>query len=257
MSRFFVLIDKYKFGIMATLLIYVGLFLYLNIETYNIPYLLPVWNEQAEIKNEEIEIQPENIEVNKAQMPTGEIKSISRNMNDSRDKSYDNWSRDKAAKDAEQRVKEWEKADFRESGGEAKREQIKREQEQQKNKNTKQNTSVKTENSNSDGGDVAYKGSVMVNWELKNRQPHLNDSWQIRNPGYTCGQGSTGTVFVKIKVDQGGRVISAVYIASKSSHANACMIEQALKYAKLSRFNYDSKVATEQEGYISYVFLAQ
>lgn len=257
MNRFFVFIDKHKFGLIAALMVYLGLFLYFHLETYQKIYLIPVWDERAELEDPEIAIKPENIEINSPQNPAGDIKSISRDANDSRDKSYDNWSKDKASKEAEQRVKEWEQQDFKESGGEAKREQLKREQENKLKNQNKTNTNVKTEKTTNQGGNTAFKGSVMVEWQLKDRQPHLNDSWQIRNPGYTCGEGSTGTVFIKIKVNQSGQVVSAVYVATKSSQANACMIEQALKYAKLSRFNYESKATTSQEGYINYVFVAQ
>ena len=105
------------------------------------------------------------------------------------------------------------------------------------------------------GGNTAYSGNVMVDWLLKGRTPHQNDNWWIRNPGYTCGYGSSGRVTVHIKVNQNGDVVSVVPVATAGS--NKCMIEQALSYARKSRFNYSSSATSQQEGTITYTFISQ
>jgi hypothetical protein len=219
-------------------------------------YLIPIWDERADIViPEEIEIKPENIEVN-PQQAQGEVKSISQNAQDQREKSYDNWNANKVSKSVEQQVKDLEKQYYNEAGGEKKREKIL--QEAEKNKQTQSSTksSSKTTNQNP-GGEKAYAGNVMVEWILSNRDPHQNNAWHVRNPGYTCGAGSAGLVSVKIKVDQTGKVIAATYDPSQSSSANACMIEQAKKYALISRFNYSTTAPKIQDGVISYNFVSQ
>jgi len=118
------------------------------------------------------------------------------------------------------------------------------------------NPKVNPKNNNaSNGGPTVYAGNVMVNWSLTKRTAYQNNNWFVRNPGYTCGTGSSGKVTVQIKVNQNGNVIEAV--VTSSSNANACMTQQALKYAKLSRFNFSSAASSAQIGTISYTFVSQ
>lgn len=257
MSKIFDFLDKHKFGVLIAIAIYMGLFVYFQMKTYERMYLIPGWEEHADIvQPEEIEIQPENIDIS-SQNPQGEVKSISQNGADKREKSYENWSPNKSSKQIEQEVKDLEKKMFSESGGKEKREKI--QQESEKNKQNLANKTIsnsKTTSTNS-GGEKAYAGNVMVEWVLTNRDPLQNNAWNVRNPGYTCGEGSAGLVTMKIKVDQTGKVISATYDPSKSSSANTCMIEQAKKYALMSRFNYSSSAPNTQDGVISYNFVSQ
>jgi len=97
----------------------------------------------------------------------------------------------------------------------------------------------------------------MVEWSLADRNPHQNRNWYVRNPGYTCGPGSNGTVTIDIKVNQNGDVSSVAYNPSRSSGANPCMIEQAEKYAKMSRFMYSADAPKIQSGTIIYRFVSQ
>jgi hypothetical protein len=96
----------------------------------------------------------------------------------------------------------------------------------------------------------------MVDWKLDGRTAYENNNWWVRNPGYTCGYGSSGKVVVKITVDQGGKVIHAIYDASASSGANPCMIEQSVEYAKKSKFNFKDSQG-QQSGFIIYRFVSQ
>lgn len=256
MNRIFDFLEKHKYGVLIAIAVYIGLFIYSQMQTYERMYLIPVWDERADIvMPEEIEIKPENIEVN-PQQTQGEVKSISQNAQDQREKSYDNWNQNKVSKSVEQQVKDLEKQYYNEAGGEKKREKILQEAEKNKQAQSTTKTSSKTSNQ-SNGGEKAYAGNVMVEWVLSNRDPHQNNAWYVRNPGYTCGAGSAGLVSVKIKVDQTGKVIAATYDPSQSSSANACMIEQAKKYALMSRFNYSTSAPKIQDGVISYNFVSQ
>jgi hypothetical protein len=51
--------------------------------------------------------------------------------------------------------------------------------------------------------------------------------------------------------------VKAVYDPSKSKNPTECMIEQAEKYAGMSRFNYSSSASAQQNGYILYQFVSQ
>jgi TonB family protein len=189
-----------------------------------------------------------------------DIKSIARDINDNRLKTMkEDWTQSKpmSSKDVEKSVKELEKQFFKETGGEGKRQKILEEkiQTEQKLKQKQQSSKGGNDQQSKTGGDKVFGGNVMVEWVLSGRDPHQNNNYYVRNPGYTCGEGSSGFVLIKIKVDQGGNVASASVLSS--SNANACMLEQAKKYALISRFNYSKVAPTIQEGSIRYTFVSQ
>lgn len=255
MSKFNDILDRYKFGIIAAFAAYILLFMYLEMESYTQYFPIQPFHEGSyiEIPKEEIEIKPENIEVPQ-DFQAADVKNISRDMNDPRERSMDKWTQNQSASDVEKSVKEYEKKLFEESGGEANRKKIQQEMDERNKQKTTTTSKTKDPNTKA-GGNTAFAGSVMVDWSLSNRNPHQNNNWYVRNPGYTCGTGSSGKVSVVIKVNQGGEVISAV--PSSTGGANGCMIEQAVKYAKLSRFNFSDSAPKIQEGTITYTFISQ
>jgi hypothetical protein len=248
-------IDKYKFGIIATFAAYMFLFVYLQMSTYTQYFPITPFHEGARMENiEEIDLEPNQIEVGEEFQ--SDMKNMARDVNDKREKSSKEYYENQSSKEVEESVKDYEKKLFEESGGATERKRIQEEMESQKeleeNKAKESDQPVaKT------GGDKAYSGNVMVEWVLANRDPHKNDNWYVRNPGYTCGYGSNGAVAIDIKVNQNGDVTSAVYNPGNSAGANPCMIEQATKYAKLSRFKYDVNAGKIQSGTILYRFASQ
>jgi hypothetical protein len=263
MNSFFYLLDKYKYPILAVLLVFFGSLFYLLFNSYEKSWEVEGWNTnnevRVEIAKDELEITPEDIEIlsNNSQ---NEIKSIARDLNDNRQKTMkEDWTDTKpmSSNDVEKSVKELEKQFFKEAGGEGKRQKILEEkiQTDQKIKQKQQNSKGGNDQQSKTGGDKVFAGNVMVDWILTGRDPHQNNNYYVRNPGYTCGEGSSGFVLIKIKVDQGGNVVSASI--SSSSNANACMLEQAKKYALMSRFNYSKSAPANQEGSIRYTFVSQ
>ena len=207
------------------------------------------------IEKDQLEITPEDVMIEQNNS-IDNVKNIARDRNDTRERSQENWDQYKSDKNVEQSVKDYESKLFKEAGGEAKRQAISDEMiKRQNEKTTNGNNSSKKEASQKSGGPNAYSGNVMVDWSLKGRNPHQNKDYWVRNPGYTCGYGSAGTITVYIKVNQNGDVISTVPVASSGS--NQCMIEQAVAYAKKSRFNYSSSSPMQQEGSITYKFISQ
>lgn len=252
MNKFFDILDKYKFGIFASLGVYIAIFIYLQFQSfsYAIRYE-PFYNgSYVEIPEEEIQLKPENILL-PSDVPQ-DVKNMSRNANDSRESSSEEYFQNISDASVDEQIKKMEQEMYEEAGGEKTRAEIRAEMdEKRKELETKKNsTSAK---SKQEGGDTKYAGNVMVDWSL--REAHQDNNWFIRNPGYTCGYGSSGKVVVLIKVNQNGNVTSAVYDASQSSGANSCMIEAAIKYAKLSRFKYSNQKI--QSGWISYTFVSQ
>ena len=257
MNNFFDFVDRYKFGILAAIASYIGIFMYLQLTSVPDYFEIKAFNEGAriEVPKEEVEINKDNIEV-PSDFQDQNITNTVRDLNDTRKQSDKDWSATKSDADIEKQVRDEERKMFEEAGGDAKRKAIldqAQKNDQVKNKDVK---SEPTKSSNA-GGENAAKGSVMVEWTLINRTPHLNDEWYVRNPGYTCGKGARGRVVIDIKVGPDGRVKSASCDQAASSISTPCMLEQALKYAQMSRFNYSGAAGALQSGKIFYTFVAQ
>lgn len=257
MNSFFDAIDKYKFGLIAAMTTYVLIFVYLQMVTYPSPVYYEPFDEEAYVVDpeKEIELTPDNI------MPpadfNADVKNIARDVDDDRTRSNENWSANKSVADVEAEYRKLEKQMYEEAGGDKTREQIKKEFDARKQADL--NAARVNENKTqptTNGSDNAYAGSVLADWQLEGggRTPHQNNDWYIRKPGYMCGKGA-GSVTIRIKVNQNGNVVEASYSSSESQGANQCMIDNALKYAKMSRFNFSSK--TSQSGYIRYTFVSQ
>ena len=253
MNNFFEFVEKYKYGIVAALISYMGIFMYLQLTSVPDYFEIKAFNEGAriEIPKEEVVVDKDNIEV-PSDFNQGKVTSTARDQNDTRDRSSEDWSSTMSDEEVEEKVREEERKMFEEAGGDLKRKAI-LDQAKEENKRDKDKPS-QTKNTTSSSANAA-EGTVMVEWSLKGRKPHLNDEWHVRNPGYTCGKGARGKVVVDIKVGQDGRVKSASCDEGASSISSPCMLEQALKYAKMSRFNTSN--ITVQSGKIHYIFVAQ
>ncbi|MFM8596185.1 MAG: hypothetical protein ACKOBN_03715, partial [Flavobacteriales bacterium] len=171
--------------------------------------------------------------------------------------SEQDWSTQEATQgqaNPAQSAHDFEAQVFAETGGEAARAQIKQQSQAriQQLKQQGQPTTVQTNSSNASPNQ--YAGAVMVDFSVTGRSAYDHNTWYVRNPGYTCGFNAAGTVYIEVEVAGSGRVAAAQYVATKSTNASPCMIEQALKYAKMSRFTDGSSNA---KGYIRYRFEAQ
>ena len=180
-----------------------------------------------------------------------------RDESDNRPISYDEYAPNTSSGDPYQRAKDYEQQLFNETGGEGERNKIKNEMNQRNSPNTSSKSDSKNPTKNNGASSNQYAGDVMVSFKLDGRSAYDNNMWYVRNPGYTCGYGASGKVVVQIKVDQGGKVVDAQYLSAESSGANQCMIEQSVKYAKKSRFNYKESASSQQTGKITYKFIAQ
>ncbi|NBX79391.1 MAG: hypothetical protein EBQ94_03275 [Flavobacteriales bacterium] len=250
---------------MAAISVTIFIYMYFNMSSIReFDDIKPFKEDIAEVEiKDELEIDNELLEIQQSAAKTGEVKNIAQNANDSRKKSFKDWSENKASSagssNPEQTAKDFEKQLFREAGGEKEREKIRQEMaDRKKNAATSNNSNSSNKtNSNQSGKNNQYAGNVMVDFSLSGRTAYDNNNWFIRNPGYTCGQDSGGTVYVLVSVDKSGRVISAICDDSKSINATECMREQALKYASISKFNPSETASTKQDGYIRYRFVAQ
>lgn len=251
----FLFIDRYKLGILSAFSLYIAFFIYLEMQTYTRYFPIIPFNEEpaVAIQPDELILTPEQIEIQQ-NASDSELKNISRDQNDSRERSNENWQENKSAGEIEQSIKDYEKSLFEAAGGETKREAILKEMEQRKEEQKNQPI-VSNKKGTNLGENTVYAGNVMVSWSLTKRTAYQNNNWFVRNPGYTCGQGSSGKITVQINVNQNGNVIGASVVSA--SNANVCMTQQALSYAKKSRFNYSATAGETQVGTITYTFVSQ
>ena len=112
-------------------------------------------------------------------------------------------------------------------------------------------TQKKTEfATNSKGERTFFKGATTVSYFLEGR---MHTYFPV--PVYQC-QGS-GRVHMNIQVDKRGYVISASIDIAKSQFTDECLIEAAKRAALTARFIEKSGAADRQNGYITYIFIAQ
>lgn len=249
--------EHYLKVLIVVLSLYVGSFVYLELTTVKKEELLS--NEGLyevaleEITEEEKAQLRQDMEV---QQQSDELRSVARDANDTRPSSFENWSAQTGGASQgtpEQTAQDYEAEVFAQTGGAAVRERIVQESKQriQALKQQGQSTDSKT---TGPAQPNQFAGAVMVDFSVNKRTAFEGNTWYVRNPGYTCGFNSSGLVYLQIEVNTAGRVAGVQYIAAKSKNASACMVEQALKYAKLSRFSPGEGTAA---GWISYRFEAQ
>ena len=240
-------------GIVACAAVYLLIFIYLQVSYFDGFGKKTQFNTYSKIENDEISLTADNIDA--GDFMGGDISNISRDRNDSRVGSSEDWAENEYEGDPEEIAQDVEQQFIDETGGNEKREEMMKEHqarlEELKQNQKEPNKKVKSKSENK------FSGEVMVEWELKGRTAFENDNWNVRNPGYTCGYNSMGTVQVRIKVNKNGNVIEAQIENSSPSGISSCMKTKALEYARKSRFNYSASANSVQIGYISYKFISQ
>lgn len=262
-------IEKRRWGIIVTFLVHVAALLYLQVDTYEVRLPERVFEVLSEVTEFEdyIEINPDHI-ISEDEFNANlnaDVRNVTRDLSDKRDRSYENFSQSSIDQRVEQNAKDLERQFFEEfASGRPSTTNASNNSGSGSTSTTPTNNNSTTKPNTSEnntgaaaGGDNQFAGNTMVDFELANRNPHNNNKWFIRNPGYTCGSGSNGRVAVAIRVNQNGDVISARYVPEMSNGANGCMIEQAERYAKMSRFAFSSSAPKTQDGFIYYTFVSR
>lgn len=157
----------------------------------------------------------------------------------------------------DQSIQDFEKEQFDQAGGAAERQKILDDMEKRKlereEKKKQQQQKVQGGAGGKVGTNSGTQGKTLAEWNMNGRKPHQNNPDFIKIPGYMCGKGINEKIVVKVKVNSNGEVYWAQSMAPET--ANACCVEQALAYAKKSRFEYSEKPI--DEGTITYYFKAQ
>jgi uncharacterized membrane protein len=250
--------EHYLKALIVVLSLYVGSFVYLELTTVKKEELLAdeaLYEVALEDVSEEEKAQLR--QEMEASQQNASLRSVARDANDTRPRSDENWSTQTGGAsqgNPEQAARDFEAEVFAQTGGAAARERIVQESNKRIAQLKQQGQTPQTSSTNGSAQPNQYAGAVMVDFSVNKRSAFEGNTWYVRNPGYTCGFNAAGMVYVQIEVSAAGKVTVANYIAAKSKNASACMIEQALKYAKLSRFSAGEGSAP---GWISYRFEAQ
>ncbi|MGV6861952.1 MAG: hypothetical protein ACWA41_09275 [Putridiphycobacter sp.] len=249
MDAFLDYIEKYKFAIIATLVLHLGFFLFSNFVTVKDITRIPPAEVEIEIPLDDIEFDEDMekmLELNKESLPNQDISNQVADANDDREKSFEDYSTYETdfSEESQMSAKELEAKYFEEAAANNDQheylENIEKHEVNKYDQTTKNTTS---------GGKNAYAGEVMISYNLPGRK-----AYALPNPGYTC-MGS-GTVVIQVKVDKSGDVKFASFSAGQSNHATECMVERALIFAKKSRFDYNG-TSNLQTGTITYKFVGQ
>ena len=106
-------------------------------ELENVPQMISAkMAAQQEMLRNELQKMMNEMMKNGTSGSLGDLKNISRDQNDTREHSYENWKENNATNNSstnQQSIEDYEKSLFEASGGESKRETILKEMEQRKN----------------------------------------------------------------------------------------------------------------------------
>jgi len=171
------------------------------------------------------------------------IENIDKNVNDSREKSWEDFSRNSNNDELSQSVKDWDK-EFRDEYRDQWDEKLTQPEKTQLSK-TKNDAK---ETSQSDGKKTVYAGKTTGSWKLDNR----TIKGDLRKPSYRCI--GSGTVIVNIKVNYAGEVVDAK-VKEGSGITEECLFRNALSFAKKNRFNRITSGSKMQSGTITYTYI--
>jgi hypothetical protein len=254
MNRILDFIEKYKFAIVGTVVFHICFFMYANFHTIHRPYKLVEPVTEVSIPLDDIPLDPELMKLLEIPQdaPGGEVYNVTSDANDTREKSYDDFSTyeidQKVTEDAralEQQYKDYWAGTHKDEPKNDPSIDI-----NDKKDDSKVNPTNNPNGSIDSDGKNAFAGDVMASYNLKDRKAH-----SLEKPGYTCN--SSGTVVLQIRVDKNGDVDDVTYVESGSVNATECMITQSIKYAKRSRFNYSETAPAVQTGTITYKFVTK
>jgi hypothetical protein len=241
-------LSKHKVGILATVIFHVALVLYFNTSSLELP--------EREIRNrvlleldytEKEEVIEEISEEIERPTPTEEsidkkIKNLMRDAQDRRKMSSKNYSEQEIEEQLAEKYKKLEQDIIKQREEEGKGFDASKYKIEKTTESTKANTtSAQAENK--------VSGKVTSECSVPGRE------CRAKTPSYRCPIG--GKIFIDIKVNQKGKITSANYNASRSTSSNECLINEAIKYAKLSSTNQDFNASNSIDGYIIYNFISQ
>lgn len=254
-------IERHKYGILVTLIIHVGAFVFFQLYTYKQAVIFEPWDFQSINKKapDNIVVTPDQIETQQEAelLHPKKVTSFVKNKNDKRKRSTNeakNYTSYKENGDPKEVEKEYEQKMRDKILGKNFKEHPEKEKANTDLETKKDKLTSPQKKEGATASKEAVGGATMVSYSLASRYPLNHNDWYVRNPGYTCGN-VNGIVVMNIRVDNGGHVIDAKIDDTRSKNATYCMKKQAKKYALLSRFNFDGGSPKEQYGTISYRFV--
>jgi len=246
-------IDKYKYGILAAICSYMVLFAYLNFSSYKEYFVIEGYEHTGElVADEEFQLKAKNIEM--PQNFDEEVLNMANNASDGRETSSDQFFENSSPSEIAEDIKALEQQMMQEAGGSEERAELQAMIDARKRQKEKMDQEIsKNDPTATQSGAVKTAHKTMVDFDLGGRDAYQKNKWYVRNPGYKCDNAYKVTVHIDVQVNSSGTVVSAIYNANKSSGASSCEINTAVKYAKMSRFEYQASGGNT--GWIQYIFM--
>lgn len=241
-------IIKYRWALIGTFFLHLGLMLYMNTLEVPAPYQplgqleeIPIVLEpQPEVKPEDKK-DPQLIEQN------GKVSNVAANERDKTGETNKRYDARNLDEQVEKELRDFEKNAFNELAAGRKTDVVIND-EKDKSK-VKEKTNENTTNAN-DVSKVRAPGRVTGKYDLGGR---AHEYFAI--PAYVC-KGS-GTIVLRIKVNRNGKVTGAEIDQSASSYSEACMGENSIKYVYKCKFEAGTQWPEPQTGTVTYTFIAQ
>lgn len=245
-------IKKHKYGIAGTLVFHLLLVAFFSIKKVDLPAfekkspVLLTFDFTEEIEDIEESDEMEELledDNNLSEDAINEkIQNLMRDANDRRKKSNKNFTEQEIEAQLEQKYKDLEQQiiENRKKQGKG--------FDPSKYESTFDKNAIQNETSSS-ANDTQAAGRVATECSIPERKCYA------KTPAYRCP--SSGKVFIDIKINQKGEVISAKVNERKSTTSDACITNEALKYAKMLRANQDFNAPKSQNGFVSFHFIEQ
>jgi colicin import membrane protein len=242
-------IIKYKWALIGTFFLHVGVMAYMNRVKLERHYVPMGQLEQIPLVLEEKNDISEEEKIKQEQLQNGKISNITVNENDKvgeSDQKYDSRAVKISDSDVEKDMREYEKNAFDEAASKHKKDDIVVVDPKLNDKKIK-----KDDNSSSnENNKVRSAGRVSGSYDLDGRRDEY-----FAKPAYVC-KGS-GTIVLKVKVNRSGKVISATIDSGQSSFTEDCMAENAVKYAYKCKFEAGTQWPEPQSGTVTYTYISQ
>ena len=247
--NFFEYIEQHKFSILGTIGIHILILVWLNLQlVVSVPY---VANERIVMQldfseeEEEQEDGDQEKENNETSNTTPLTNVVANSNQDKTTYTNQNFSQSQADQEVLDELKRLETEEFN-SIEHPKENEGRPENENRKIDNNLIKDGVETNENASYGNDVKATASYYLPNRIPQRKP---------TPSYKCT--TEGIVTVKIKVNQKGRVVSAVIDESKTNTQSECLRTEALTYGKRWRFTQDFNDESKKNGWIKFTYISQ
>lgn len=245
--NFFEYIEQHKFSILGTIGIHVVILVWLNLQL--VVSAPPVVNDRVVMQldfseDEEVVEDPMQELENEGLENNSQLTNVAANANQEKTTyTNQNFSQAKADQEVLDELKRMEAEEFNSI-------EHSEENDTKPENNKIDHNLVKEDAKPNENAGYGNDVKATASYYLPNRKPQRKPT-----PSYKCTK--EGVVTIKVKVNQKGRVVSAVIDESKTNTQNECLRTEAITYSKRWRFTQDFNDEAKKEGWIKFSYASQ